>query len=1241
MATFYVNATHDVTAADADLTLREAILAANVAPGADIIDLSGLASNSVIVLTQGEIPITDELDILGGDGNGLIISGDALGNDTKDAVQPAITDIENTGMLFLADNSRIFNISGGADTVVLYDMTLTGGYSASGPGGAIFAKAPDLTVGIEDTDIRGNGTYGQDNFGGGIYVDGNFFMNGKVTFGIDGNTTSGEGARGGGAYIDGNVILANESRIAANTTYGDYADGGGLFVSGELNIFSGQNRFENNRTVGNYSDGGGLYHTGSAGTSTITDAYFTGNRTEGNYSDGGGLSSIGTIGLTNTILRGNETTGDSSDGAGASIATGTIDGSTIENNRTFGASATGGGVEGQSLTINTSRIANNETFGNNASGGGISAQNYNGNTLVVTESEIVGNSTQGANARGGGIYGSGAVELARSLVESNSTTGNYSDGGGLHSRGFLGFDNTFWGNSTAGNNATGGAIYSRDGVYIGDTTITNNATNGIGFGGGGIFFSGTGTLTGSIVLGNRVLAPDEDPQEISGAINFVGANIVGSSTVAFDASVSPNVENAIVEDVFMNSGATNGVLYGSIGNFGGARRSVELFASPNNPALDRTGDLGALAIDGRELPRSVDQAPVAHTGTNFTDLGSAELQAGVNFAPDAQDDNANTPQNVSVLIDVLSNDSDPEGTQLVIDGIVFQPSSGTAQIEAGQIRYTPNQGFTGADLFRYEVEDADGFADFATVNITVDPPANSAPVAVDDAGTTTQDTPVVIDVLANDTDADGDILSITGFVTPVGTQAIITAGDGVQFTPAAGFTGVVSFDYQISDGNGGADTGNVQVTVNAPQNADPVAVDDNANVDENSSVLISVLANDSDADGDPLSLLNVVQPGNGTAAIEGDQVRYTPSQGFTGADSFFYNISDGNGGTDTGQVDVTVNAIGGGGNAAPVANDDVSSTPQDTDVLISVLGNDTDADGDPISITGTSAALSGTVTIEGDQIRYSPNLGFTGNDSFTYDITDGEGGDTGQVNITVTQPGQVPPVANDDALTTNQFEPIFSFDPRSNDTDANGDPLTVINPGQTTGGRTFDNGDGTLAYAPLPGFTGVDSFEYTLEDGQGGSDTGQISITVEDLAERIVCARVVAYLYEATFDRFPDLPGVNFWIDAVLGELPGQAAPFSKVEIAEFFLDAPEFEALFGDVDSLTDQQLVEQLFLNTLDRVGDPAGVAFWVNVLATVPGFTRADMLLAFAQSPENQLGSPNIVTLEETSPSEWEFI
>jgi hypothetical protein len=228
--------------------------------------------------------------------------------------------------------------------------------------------------------------------------------------------------------------------------------------------------------------------------------------------------------------------------------------------------------------------------------------------------------------------------------------------------------------------------------------------------------------------------------------------------------------------------------------------------------------------------------------------------------------------------------------------------------------------------------------------------------------------------------------------------------------------------------------------------------------------------------------------------------------------------------------------------------------------------------------------------------------------------------------------GNAAPVAEDDRVETDRFVPLFSLDPAANDTDADGDALTVTAITQPSGGRAFLE-DGALAYAPRPDFTGTDSFDYTVSDGAGGSDTARVSVEVRPLSDEIVTARTVAYLYEAGLDRAPDIAGVNFWIALVLeGEI-------TEREASQYFLDAPEFTGLYGDVDTLTDRELVERLYLNTLDRPGEEAGIDFWVRALAD-PGIDRADMLLSFAESPENQLGSPAIATLAEGEDGLWTF-
>ena len=207
-------------------------------------------------------------------------------------------------------------------------------------------------------------------------------------------------------------------------------------------------------------------------------------------------------------------------------------------------------------------------------------------------------------------------------------------------------------------------------------------------------------------------------------------------------------------------------------------------------------------------------------------------------------------------------------------------------------------------------------------------------------------------MLANDTDPDGDTLSVTDATTPANGTVTIDNGT-VTYKPAPGFSGTDTFDYTITDGIA-TDTATVTVAV---ANAAPTAVDDEASTGRNQPVDIAVLANDTDPDGDTLSVTGATNPANGTVTNDNGTVTYTPAAGFTGTDTFDYTITDGTA-DDTATVTVAV------ANAAPNAVDDEASTGRNRPVDIAVLANDTDPDGDTLSVTETTTPADGTVTID-------------------------------------------------------------------------------------------------------------------------------------------------------------------------------------------------------------------------------------------------------------------------------------
>ena len=370
----------------------------------------------------------------------------------------------------------------------------------------------------------------------------------------------------------------------------------------------------------------------------------------------------------------------------------------------------------------------------------------------------------------------------------------------------------------------------------------------------------------------------------------------------------------------------------------------------------------------------------------------------------------------------------------------------------------------------------------------------SAPTAVNDTATTNEDTATDIAVLTNDTDPDGDTLSVTAVTDPPNGTATVNPDGTVHYVPDADYNGPDGFDYTIADATARTDTGSVAVTVTAV-NDPPVAVDETASTPEDESTLVDVLANDSDIDGDLLVIASVGGASHGTTAIEGGQVRYTPNAAYSGLDAFDYTVSDGAGGTDTGSVTVAVTDV----NHPPVANDDTATTSEDTSSLIDVRANDTDVDGDPLTLTSVNAPSHGTAAIEAGQVRYTPAANYNGPDSFGYTVDDGAGGSaSATVFVTVTAVNDAPVAAADTATTAEDVSTLVNV--LANDTDIDGGAL-VISAVDTPSHGTTAIESGQVRYTPALDYFGPDSFSYTVSDGAGGSATASVSMTVTSVAE--------------------------------------------------------------------------------------------------------------------------------------------
>ena len=460
-----------------------------------------------------------------------------------------------------------------------------------------------------------------------------------------------------------------------------------------------------------------------------------------------------------------------------------------------------------------------------------------------------------------------------------------------------------------------------------------------------------------------------------------------------------------------------------------------------------------------------------------------------NPPPIAVNDSATTPEDFPVNINVLANDSDPDGDPLTVT--TASAGNGTVVIRAdGSIDYTPNQDFNGSDTVTYTIRDGNGGTSTATITITVGA-VNDPPVAVIDTASTSEEAPVTVALLSNDSDLDGDPLTVTAATAPNG-SVTINADGTITYTPNRNFNGTDIITYTISDGQGGTSTATVTVIV-APVNDPPVAVNDTASTPEDTPVTIAILGNDSDVDGDSLTVTAATSP-DGQVTINADgTITFTPNADFNGSTTISYTISDGKGGTSIANVTLTVSPV----NDPPVANPSAAATNEDTLVSLPVLANDSDVDGDPLTVTAASAA-NGTVTINTDgTVTYTPNANFNGTDTVTYTISDGKGGSaTSTVTVTV-NPVNDPPVAVNDVATTPEDAPV-TIAVLGNDRDLDNDPLTVTAATAPNGTVTV-NPDGTINYTPNPDFNGVDVITYTISDGKGGTSTATVTVTVTPL----------------------------------------------------------------------------------------------------------------------------------------------
>jgi subtilisin-like proprotein convertase family protein len=503
--------------------------------------------------------------------------------------------------------------------------------------------------------------------------------------------------------------------------------------------------------------------------------------------------------------------------------------------------------------------------------------------------------------------------------------------------------------------------------------------------------------------------------------------------------------------------------------------------------------------------------------------------------PIAGADSFSTDEDVSLLITtamLLEGDSDPDGGALTITAVT-QPTIGTLVDNLnGTWTYVPAANWSGTDSFTYTVSDPDGRTAIGRVDILVRP-VSDLYTYVGAGGAITDNKTTQFTITVNDVFAVSELelkLSVSHpatselnfvLVSPTGTRVTFPLAGGT--TAAFGGEPVQgTWTLEVTDNKrrntGTLDSWSLAIREAAP-NQVPVAGEDAFSTAEDTVLVMttgSLLTNDTDADGHTLMITGWAQPANGTLArLANGDFSYTPNANWHGTDTFTYTVSDGFGGTAEGLVTVTVTPV----NDAPVAGDDAVSTPRDVPLAIAIadlLANATDVDGDLLTLFGFTQPGYGTLVEAGGILTYTPTAGFYGTDSFTYTVSDGLLQATGTVTITVTRDNKAP-VAMDDALVVAEDATLLITPAMllANDTDADGDPLTVRIIDGPTNGTLNSNDDGNWTYTPAADFNGTDTFSYEASDAYGGTATATVTITVTPVNDAPV----------AVNDSFHDRPG--------------------------------------------------------------------------------------------------------------------
>lgn len=475
---------------------------------------------------------------------------------------------------------------------------------------------------------------------------------------------------------------------------------------------------------------------------------------------------------------------------------------------------------------------------------------------------------------------------------------------------------------------------------------------------------------------------------------------------------------------------------------------------------------------------------------NRTNVTTA-LLAG-NRAPIANADTITLNVGASLAFNPLANDSDPDSDAFFMTGVTAsaQPKGTLNPVVANCLQaatncVTYNAGSVpGSDSFTYALSDGKGGTATGTVTVTI-----NATVAVPAAQ------PINVVLTPNSA---GNVVSAslplsftggapTSVTVPSGPGAgsAVASGTSIAFS-SSGWSGQTSLQYAGSNSNGAGPAAPATILVKPVVSA---ATGLTATPGQAKTVPMAPYALTSGVTS--MSLPNGPNTAKGTASFSGTTLTYTPSAGQTGSDTFAYTATSAGGVSAPANITFQINA-----NRNPTPVNDTYTVAYQTPATFSVLANDSDPDGDALTIVGVNPGNKGNVSYTSNSVTYSPLPGTSGSDQFSYVASDGKGGSAlGYVNVTINPPPNQPPVLVNDTISIAYQTPTAFF-VLNNDSDPENDPLTVTSTSQPSHGYSWPNSDNTVTYGPNNGYSGPDSFTYTVSDGHGNSRTATVNITV-------------------------------------------------------------------------------------------------------------------------------------------------